>query len=1005
MPQSVVSHLEYDELCDLPTLMYFRQYAGRYVRAGRRRGHAVYLLYFNLENFSMFNERYGFDEGDRLIRLTSIAIQAAFPGFLVSRISEAHFLLVCESLDVEAAIMDVRDQLHAYGRHANVELKAGILRVTDDGMSVSKACDCARIACENIAHRHDRTFRWYDEALAWRMERKHYIENHIDRAIEKGWIEIYYQPIVRSISGRVCEFEALARWNDPRYGFLSPAVFVEVLEETRLIHKLDACMVRLACAEWRRTRDEDSVRIPVSINLSRFDFELCDVFQMVDSIAAEYEVPRQMLHLEVTESALNERSNLLGHEIERFRNAGYQVWIDDFGSGYSSLNTLKDYVFDVVKIDMVFLREFDSKPKSRAIIASVVNMAKQLGMQTLIEGVETAEQFEFVRSIGCEFVQGYLIGRPSTRSMNVKRILAGELVMENPTLHGYYDKIGGVNSLSATPFDFPWEEPVDERPFAEMLPLATIEFENGSIRVMSANETFSAVIDELHLESISSLAKTINQQELPQTRAIRALIEAAIASDSLESVDLLVNGMHCVLRVRHISSYRDVDALLVSLMNLSRFSDTAEDKLHQIAVRNLYATYDEVNIVDLSDGTVSTLYRGNSWFPTVSTNVLAVEATREFARKCVHPDDRARYEAFMDMGDIMKRVESSKRTSVAEAFRVLCPLGTYGWITVVLVPMEIDDSQAVLQCIRPVNAEVCSTMAGDQTLSKSLLWDSLINLIPVGVFWKDRDRRFMGVNRTFLEYYELNSTNEVLGKNDEEMGWHVDANPYKNDELRVIEDGESIRDAPGTCISRGEVRNILANKIPLRRNGEIVGLLGYFVDTGGTAVEHRVHASDVFEDNIGTDNLTGISNEHGFMLSAAAYHKAYEVTGQPFVVVTADIRDTGGLKQVYGHEFGNRILQTVARRLVKLYDVSGSVARIAGDRFAALRQVSTDAEARDEAERLRDAVELVHDVDGITVHLRCVVGWALNTEAASFHEVFLLAEQRLSKELDKELMS
>ena len=381
--------VEFDELTDLPTMMYFRRYAVNYVHAALSRGGKPFLVYFNIENFRIFNERYGFEEGDKLLCLTAVIIQSAFPGFLLSRFSEDHFLLVCESRHLEREIMDVHAQLHAYGRQANIALKAGIFEIKGEGVEMGVACDCAKVACESIAHRYDRTYRWYDEQLNWNIRRAQYIESHIDRAIENGWIQAYFQPIVRSVTGELCEFEALARWVDPTYGMLSPDTFIGVLERSRLIHKLDQHMIRLVCAQWRSLRASSDWLVPVSVNLSRLDFELCDAFELVDSVAREFDVPRQMLHIEVTESALNDNIQLLTREVERFRSAGYQVWLDDFGSGFSSLNTLKDFVFDVVKIDMAFLREFDTKPQSRTIISAIVNMAKQLGMQTLIEGVET----------------------------------------------------------------------------------------------------------------------------------------------------------------------------------------------------------------------------------------------------------------------------------------------------------------------------------------------------------------------------------------------------------------------------------------------------------------------------------------------------------------------------------------------------------------------------------------------------------------------------------------
>lgn len=994
-----IARPDYDDLCDLPNMMYFRKYAGRYIKCGRRQGRDVYLVYFNLENFSIFNEHYGFHAGDQLLKLTAVSIRAAFPGYLVARISGDHFLLVCESLNIEASILDVREQIHAYGRNANIELKAGILRIEDEETNIGTACDRAKIACDSIAHRYDRTFRWYDDALAWYVERKHYIENNIDRAIRNGWIEVYYQPIVRSVTGDVCEFEALARWDDPRYGLLSPAVFVEVLEEARLIHKLDAHIVRLVCEEWRRVSLESSQwRVPVSINFSRLDFELTDVFDVVDATAREYGVPRQMLHVEVTESALNENADLLGPAVKRFRDAGYQVWLDDFGSGYSSLNTLKDYVFDVVKIDMDFLREFETKPKSRVIISNIVNMAKQLGMQTLIEGVETPEQFRFMRDIGCELMQGYLMGRPQKSEENIQRIIRGELVIEPSSLRGYYDRIGRVNTLSAKPLEFPnglWREEVSE---VEVVPLAVIEREAGVLRFVTANEGFEQVLNEIGLGTIEQAAMLVSEHQHRRTRIVYESIDRAVRSGSVETVEFIIHGHHCVLRMRLVASRDGVDAFLVSLVNLSQFTNVDEDKRFQIALRCLYAVYDQVNAVDLEEGTGTTVFRGNTSIPAMHVGDDATKDVHRFAKRMIHPADRDRFLNFMDFSTAMSRIGASGRAHITDAFRVLEGRGTYGWMVTALIPVQEGENRGILACMRHLNQTVIQTVNENTTIPKSLLWDSLVELVPAGVFWKDAERRFVGVNRNFLDFYEFDSTNDVLGKNDEEMGWHVETDPFKNNEIRVIEQGEAVLNAKGTCIARGEVHHIAASKVPLMRNGEIIGLLGYFTDEGNDSTEKQPLSFGNLVRLAETDQLTGIPNLRGLISSATSYQDAYEETGVEYVFVLADIRDMGGLNDVYGRVFGNRILKTVAYKLVRACGVSSVVARIGGDKFAVISQLTTEVGSEVVCDLVKNTVTNIREVDGIAVRLGCVLGSAINTESNDIEELLSLADERLCVE-------
>ena len=212
------------------------------------------------------------------------------------------------------------------------------------------------------------------------------------------------------MTGKVSSLEALSRWDDPEKGLLTPAIFIPVLEEARLIPRLDSYMIEEApnlCAVLRRHRRPV---IPVSVNLSRVDFDVMKPFQFVESIVSKYEIPRSALRMEVTESALTVDSGRLKEELAKFRKAGYQCWLDDFGSGYSSLNVRQNFSFDEQKMDMAFQRQ--SGRKSREIMRSIVTMAKALGIHTLAEGVETKEQADFLKSIGCEKIQGYYYSRP-----------------------------------------------------------------------------------------------------------------------------------------------------------------------------------------------------------------------------------------------------------------------------------------------------------------------------------------------------------------------------------------------------------------------------------------------------------------------------------------------------------------------------------------------------------------------------------------------------------------
>jgi EAL domain-containing protein (putative c-di-GMP-specific phosphodiesterase class I) len=321
------------------------------------------------------------------------------------------------------------ESIHHLQGEVQLSLKCGAYKPLGNESDVSHACDRARFACNNIKKHFGRSFCLYDKTLEERFTLKQYIVNNIDNAIENDCIKVYYQPVVSTKDGTICGFEALARWKEPNYGLLPPAMFIDVLEEYRQIHKLDMCIIENVCRDYRNAVDNNEPFVPVSLNFSRLDFELCDIVGYLGKMADKYKVPKSYLDVEITESALTEQQNFLQNATKKLHESGYSIWLDDFGSGYSSLNVLKDYNFDVMKIDMKFLSGFDDNAKTKTILKNVVDLTKQLGMNSLTEGVETAEQFKFLESIGCDKVQGYYFSKPQPYEEIKKLITSGKLKM------------------------------------------------------------------------------------------------------------------------------------------------------------------------------------------------------------------------------------------------------------------------------------------------------------------------------------------------------------------------------------------------------------------------------------------------------------------------------------------------------------------------------------------------------------------------------------------------
>ncbi len=404
-----------DPLTGLFNMAFFYQKVQMLLASPEGRRQTYSIVHFDIPNFKLYNERLGFRVGDELLCSLARVIGETFKDGVCSRFSNDHFV-VCTPTGKEGTIVRVetvcRSMLRTDDAGKRVRVKAGIYCIDDRMTELGLACDHARLACNSIKGRHDVYCRVYDELIRERLHKQQYVTDHIEKAIMDEYIKVYYQPVVRVRTDEICGYEALVRWIDPEVGTLSPGDFIDTLEQFHLIHLVDQYVIRRVCEDYCALVVTGQPVVPVSINISRLDFELCDIFEIIEQMREEYNVPREMLDLEITESALNDNTGHIKAECDRMRRLGYHLWLDDFGSGYSSLNTLAEFSFDVLKLDLIFLRNYDHNPKTRELMRYIEEGAKGMGLSPLCEGVETAEHYAFLKEIGVERAQGFYFGKP-----------------------------------------------------------------------------------------------------------------------------------------------------------------------------------------------------------------------------------------------------------------------------------------------------------------------------------------------------------------------------------------------------------------------------------------------------------------------------------------------------------------------------------------------------------------------------------------------------------------
>ena len=419
-----------DEVTGIANMHYFRSQSLEIMHNKNTDLSKMIFLFLDIENFKNYNEKYNYWEGNCFLKEFAEKIEEVFEGAISAHFSNDNFVIFTEDKDTQEKLEKLRDFIINSETDIRMGLKVGAYRPKDKETMPIIACDYARYACYSIKKNYNRNYCEYNEKMSQDFHKKQYIINNIDSALKNNYIRVYYQPVMNSSNNTMCGIEALARWDDPQYGFLSPNDFIETLEEYHQIHKLDMHILEQVCQDIYHTKEEGLKIIPVSLNFSRLDFDSVNLVEEIESRMEEYQIEKNLIHIEITESAISENDERLSAAMQKLRSSGYALWLDDFGAGYSGLNVLKEYDFDVMKIDMKFLSNFSGNKKARQILKNVVNLAKELGMETLTEGVETEEARAFLQEIGCKRLQGYLFGKPMPREELQKRISCGEYVLE-----------------------------------------------------------------------------------------------------------------------------------------------------------------------------------------------------------------------------------------------------------------------------------------------------------------------------------------------------------------------------------------------------------------------------------------------------------------------------------------------------------------------------------------------------------------------------------------------
>lgn len=413
--------LDYDPLTGVLNIHGFRKKVEELLRDNPGVRYAI--TYHNIKNFKYINDSYGMDAGDELLCLWAESAGKNLTELdAIARIEADHFAIFRQideeekiANDVQRVISEVSNFFEEKENKIRVQMCAGVYALSSadhQNINVDRMLDCARLAEKRLQDSHKEGWEFYNPEQWKTGKLVADVAGHLSEALKNGEIQVWYQPQIDYVDKKINGAEALCRWNHAKLGWISPSDFIPALEEAGLIYDLDCFVWETVCKDLHKWKEQGRIQ-SVSVNLSRADImHDADIPELFRDLINKYELKPSQIHVEITETAYVDNPNLLLSMTQKFREFGFSVEMDDFGSGYSSLNMLKEVQVDRIKLDLHFLTETGDQNKGRIIIRYMVQMAQDLGMSLIAEGVENKEQAEHLQSCGCHEMQGYYFYKP-----------------------------------------------------------------------------------------------------------------------------------------------------------------------------------------------------------------------------------------------------------------------------------------------------------------------------------------------------------------------------------------------------------------------------------------------------------------------------------------------------------------------------------------------------------------------------------------------------------------
>lgn len=809
-----------------------------------------------------------------------------------------------------------------------------------------------------------------------------YIASHFKEALLSGCITVCYEPVLRALTGKICAFEALARWHDPEYGDIAPHDFIPVLEAHDKVHLLDYFVTKVTMQNLHTRRRQKLPIVPVILNLSRRDFLVSDPVRVLNHLTEKYRLPRIYFQVEITETAFVEDEAIITKAIGHLRQNGYSVTLDNFGEGHSSLAALQRNAIDEISLDGIFFDNFTEA--TRQLLTSILLMAKTLGIHTAAEGVRTEDQADFLRRIGCEKMQGPIC-RTMARPLE-EGALAQPYRFETRLEQQIFHRAGLTNLVTETP-------------------TALFSDDGNHLHILTTNASYQKMLRLSHFDSLPEANKLL--LELPQVIHVRlrALADATIRSHQMETDLFISNGRYFYLKLHNIAGTNGFYIHRAELQFLQQGQKSSTGEEYDHIVRHLMRFYHDIYLIDNQQNRIEIITASISSKRAGSHLQGIMTAFMRFARLHIHQDDQRRFLQYIH--GLAQGNQIPLASTKFDLFRVKVPNGGFHWTNFSLTSFRYNEHPCQLLCLHdfvfeelPDRAKIINTVMASygfttlpedqkRQLSDAALWQTLTQFSSRKLFWMDRDGRFCGASPAFLRYYGIQNINELIGKADRDLGWHLADTYMDQGEMTILQKGDPIHNGHGRCIARGRQHAISFSKYPIYQGTEIVGLLGEFRDVEEERNYHQLQRKLYL-----IDEETDLYNYRGMILASVEFADNLRQNKVGYVGAMFVVPEFASFAKLYGNSVRHAALQRICAIIKKTMPTATVIAHTGSGVFVLFLKGQTVGTMRTFIEQIQAELTAITEIEGLACHFSMRYALESGSKARSSDEFLQILSSR-----------